>query len=182
MNSFVGPNGLTPTLLLFGHHPRNPLPNLSSLPSPQRELFEAMEVARKEMVTITAQRRVSQALKHRGPMAPKHPYEFGEKVRVYRETSKEFEGPFTVHSYDNRKTVYVDTGTERSPRIQPFSISSVKPYRIEDEETQREVEGENLEEKVPETSLQEVNIPENDIDALELLTERFNRMEYEEQI
>ena len=170
VNSFAGPDGLTPTLLLFGHYPRIPIPNLSSLPTSQKDRFKALEVARKEMMTITAQRRVAQALKHKGPMAPTHPYEFGDKVRVYRETSKKFEGPFIVHSYDNRKTVYVDIGNERRPRIEPFIISSVKPYRTEEEEPQGDVKIKSGRDEQIQTT-QQLNIPESDIERVRFLTE-----------
>ncbi len=80
-----------------------------------------METARKEMETITAQRRVAMTLKHRtGFDHPK--YEFGDQVRVYREGTKRFKGPYTVHGYDNNRTVEVKINNE----IVPLSTFVVK--------------------------------------------------------
>ena len=179
VNSFAGPDGLTPSLLLFGHHPRIPVPNLLSLPLPQKERFAAMEVARKEMATITAQRRVAQALKSKGPAEPTHPYEFGDLVRVYRESTKRFEGPFSVHSFDNRKTVYVDVGTQHKPRIIPFTIASVKPYHPELEELGNDNSSDQSRirnSEITERNSNESVLPETDLEALEKLTDQYNKM------
>ncbi len=80
------------------------------------------------METITAQRRVSTALKHRTGLQPVPSYEFGDKVRIWREETERYEGPFIVHSYDNRKTVYVHIGN----RIVSFSTSAVKIVHAEE--------------------------------------------------
>ena len=93
-----------------------------------------MEAARKEMATITAQRRIAQDLKSKGTAAPAHTYEFGDSFRVYGESTRRCEGPFRVHSFDNRKNVYVDFETQHAPRIIPFTIASVRPYHPERED------------------------------------------------
>ena len=98
VNNTAGPDGLVPTLLLFGAMPRIGLPEAKYLHPTQKERFSAMASARKEMETITAQRRVKQALKHRlGPDSPR--FEFGDKVMVYREDTKTWNGPYRVHSF-----------------------------------------------------------------------------------
>ena len=87
VNNTAGPDGLTPTVLLFGTTPRIPLAHLENMRVDQKARFKAMEMARKEMTTITCQKRVAAALKHRiGPDKPK--FEFGDQARIYRGRSK----------------------------------------------------------------------------------------------
>lgn len=104
-NTTAGSEGLTPSLLVFGAIPRLPIGNLTSIPPTQKQRFEAMKMAREEMYTITAERRIKQALlpgtQKPQPFIPKE----GDLVRVYREKEMKFEGPFKVHAYDQRKTV-----------------------------------------------------------------------------
>ena len=54
VNTTVGPNGITPSLLVFGTIPRLPIGGLNTLPSSQKKRFEAMKTAREEMLAITA--------------------------------------------------------------------------------------------------------------------------------
>ena len=135
VNNTAGPDGITPSILVFGTVPRIPLPDSASMPLEQKDRLEAMQVARKEMETITAQRRIAQALKHRHGMRPHPPYQFGDQVRIWREELKRFTGPFTVHGYDNEKTVWVMTD-----KIRPFSTSVV---RLIPEEENDDVEKDN---------------------------------------
>ncbi len=81
-----------------------------------------MAAARQEMEKITTQRRVAAALKHRAGALPHPMYEFGDRVRVWREKPQKCEGPYPVHSCDNRKRFFVHIGD----RIIPFSTSVVK--------------------------------------------------------
>lgn len=67
MNHTMGPEGLTPSLLVFGAQPRFPAPN-TALPN-QRERMKALRNARAEMEAITAELRVRQALLSRAPQA-----------------------------------------------------------------------------------------------------------------
>ncbi len=85
VNATVGPEGLTPSMLLFGASPRLPLPNVSSMGLSRKHSFEAMWAAYQEMGTIPVQRRVATAHKHRaGPFF--HPAcEFCDKGRVWGE-------------------------------------------------------------------------------------------------
>ncbi len=102
-------------------------PDVSSLPPDQKSRIESMRIARKEMETITAQRRISLALKHRHGLKPNPPFQFGDKVRIWREDLNRFVGPYTVHGYDNEKTVYVMTD-----KIRPFSTSVVRLIPLEE--------------------------------------------------
>jgi len=121
VNNTAGPEGLTPTVLVFGAVPRLPLPDDSTLPPDQKSRIKAMKIARTEMETITAQRRIEEARKHRNWEKPHPAFQFGDKVRIWRENDKQFVGPYTVHGYDNEKTVYVMTD-----RIRPFSTRYVR--------------------------------------------------------
>lgn len=59
---------MTPIILLFRTTPRVALPNNDYMPPDQKTRFKSMEEARREMETITAQSRVSAALKQQtGP-------------------------------------------------------------------------------------------------------------------
>ena len=65
INDTMGPEGLVPSLLDFGCVPR--LPSGSSELPGQKERMNALQTARREMETITAELRVSKALKSRAP-------------------------------------------------------------------------------------------------------------------
>ena len=106
---------------MFGAVPRIPLPSTQTLPPSQCQRFEAMRKAREEMETITAQRRIKAALKHRHGLRNPPSFKFGDKARIWREDLNRFTGPFTVHAYDNERTVYVMTD-----KIRPFSTSVVR--------------------------------------------------------
>ena len=131
VNNTAVPDGIVPTLLVFGTMPRLPLPAFSSLPVPQEQRFEEMKTAREEMMSITAQRRIREALKaHTRKSQPFVPEE-GQQVLVYREGTKRFEGPFIVHAYDNRKTVQLLVPNAAGQvKVVPFSLSAVKPLPL----------------------------------------------------
>ena len=98
---------------------------------PQKQCFEAMKTAREEMMSITAQRRIREALKaHTRKSQPFVPEE-GQQVLVYREGTKSFEGPFIVHAYDNRKTVQLLVPNAAGQvKVVSFSLSAVKPLPL----------------------------------------------------
>ena len=121
VNNNAGPDNLTPSIIVYGAVPRIPLPDCSSLPPDKKTRFRAMKIARQEMETITAQRPVASALKHRHSLRPHPFFKFGEKVRIWREEQNKFVGLYTVHAYDNEKTVYVMTD-----KIRPFSVSKIR--------------------------------------------------------
>ena len=68
-----------------------------------------MRTARKEKEKIAAQRKISSALKHPNGLRPNPAFQFGDKVRIWREDQKRFVDLYTVHGYDNEKTVYIVT-------------------------------------------------------------------------
>ena len=121
VNNIAGSDSLTPTVLVFGTTPRIPLRSSDSLSSSKKSRQEAMRLARKEMETITAQRRIKAALKYRHVLHPHPCFKFGDKFRVWREELGRYTGPYRVHGYDNEKTVWLMTD-----KICPFSTSIVR--------------------------------------------------------
>jgi hypothetical protein len=120
MNDTMGPEGLVPTLLVFGSVPRLSIGD--QLPS-QNERMSAMKSARCEMYSIVSELRINRTLYSKtlcGAMRVFHPREL---ARVYRECPNMWTGPFAVVRVE-RKTVYVLDGIVEKP----FAITSVKPH------------------------------------------------------
>ncbi len=85
MNDTMGPNGLVPSLLVFGMVPRFPAVN-SKLPH-QVVRMRSLEIARTEMATIVAELRIIEALRSLVSPAARYILAPGAKVRVNRETA-----------------------------------------------------------------------------------------------
>lgn len=79
-------------------------PNLEYLAPDQKQRFIAMEMARNEMETITAKCGVRESLIHNVGKDYSQ-YEFGDNFMVHKEDLKHCDGLFTVHSFDNNRTV-----------------------------------------------------------------------------
>lgn len=125
MNDTAGPNGLVPSLLLFGEMPRIPhVPQTSISPS---DRHRAIHAARKEFEVITAKSRVQTALTHKPPVAHKFRFAPGHAVYVYREKEKCWTGPHLVRSCDE-KSVFVDLGERTGAR--QFNLARVKPAKL----------------------------------------------------
>ena len=103
VNNTTGPGGLNPTILVYGSVPQLPLTDTDTLLPTEKSCVEAMRVARKEMETTTAQRRIESALKYRHKIRPFPSFQFGDKVRIWREDEKKFVCSYVVHAYDNEK-------------------------------------------------------------------------------
>ena len=104
MNSTANPEGLMSILLVFGSVPKIPIGNLEHLAPNQRTHFAAMEASRKEMERIVAGQRLKLACKFRMKGMDVFSICSESKVLVYREKLKKWDGPFTLHKYDNYKT------------------------------------------------------------------------------
>ena len=124
LNNTAGPEGLTPTLLVFGTIPRLPIGHIETMLPTQRERLKAMEYSRKEMEEITAQMRLKVAQKDRNRILGMLDLRAGESVLVYRERSRRWEGPYRFLG-QNRKTVLVESS--RGVK-QEFPVVAVKPY------------------------------------------------------
>ena len=122
---------------MFETIPRLPIGGLNTLPSTQKERFKAMKTAREDMLAITAERRLSAALLERQSRSQAFIPKEGDLFRVYRENPKRFEGPFPVHSYDQKKTVWVEARDGSGTlRIVPFSLSQTRRFLEEPVEGQ----------------------------------------------
>ena len=94
LNDTMGPEGLVPSLLVFGVLPRFSAVD-TKLPN-QVERMEALKNARAEAEAISAKLRVRKAILAK---ATRNVYLFlhpGDLVRVYRETEKRYTGPYPV--------------------------------------------------------------------------------------
>ena len=129
INDTAGPDGLTPTLLVFGTYPR-----MSDDDSPHASIAERRETMNKAMEEVSklyTKRQVSEALAERnGPdVSDLVDAPIGSKVLVWREKPKAWKGPYTLLAIDGG-TVNIDLPS--GPTV--FAITSVKLYH-EDEET-----------------------------------------------
>ena len=132
----MGPNGLVPSLLVFGALPSFPAP-ATNHPN-QEERFQALRLARQEMETIVAQTRIKTALRSKLPPATKYLIKPGDDVRVYRERSKRWNGPFKVTKVSD-KIISVTDGE----KVKQFNITSVLPMkpRANDTDLTRDMSG-----------------------------------------
>lgn len=124
MNQTAGPQGLVPTLLVFGVIPRMPVAPLP-LPS-QRDRTQAMVTARNEMATLVARARVQRGLVSNVPAAADRDVTPGTKVLVYRERPvDQWEGPYVVVAVRD-KTVWLAIDGQ----LKMFGIDKVKPHVV----------------------------------------------------
>ena len=101
VNDTAGPDGLVPTLLVFGAYPR-----MTVLDPPAPSITQratAIQKAMTEIAKLKAQRQVTDALRTRnGPDTTAiHELQVNSKVLVWRESSK-WEGPFTLLGIENK--------------------------------------------------------------------------------
>ena len=94
MNDTMGPEGLVPSMLVFGVLPRMP-PRQADLPG-HEERMRALRAARAEMCELVAQMKVRIALRSRVPPAASYLITAGDSVYVHNEKTKRWDGPFTV--------------------------------------------------------------------------------------
>ena len=131
VNNTVGPEGLCPTLCVFGAIPSP----ARQTPAPtQIERARAIDSAMKELQRYHAQRKVSLGMKYRGPFGKERSdldnIYFGAPVRVYRETSKTWEGPHKFVSKDGETVVVqMPHGHRifRSHVVRPVPLNSIEP-------------------------------------------------------
>ncbi|KAK6211233.1 hypothetical protein QIS74_10497 [Colletotrichum tabaci] len=122
INDTAGPNGIIPTLLVFGSYPRI---TDESPPSPEiTRRAEAVRKATNEIRRLHAARQVTEALATRnGPdTSPTLDLPLQSEVRVWRE-KKGWQGPFRLIAVDG------ETCTLEMPRgPRSFRSTVVKPY------------------------------------------------------
>ena len=124
-NDVTNSDGLVPSLLVFGVLPK--LPDLSRIPSNQRERFRALAAARKEYEKAISQQCIRAALNRAPPQASNYTFVPGDNVYVYREKLKHWTGPHIVAETDGKSDL-VHIGETTGPR--QFNVSLVKPSLI----------------------------------------------------
>lgn len=125
MNDTMGPEGLVPTLLVYGALPRFS-PSSTDLPG-HVEKMEAMEIARLEYTDITAKLKIQQALRSNLPPATKYLVSPGDSVYVYKEKEKRWRGPYTV-----TKTLQRQVWVQRPDKEAQYSLDHVLPVEEAD--------------------------------------------------
>ena len=123
VNATTGPEGICPTMCVFGSIPR-PLRKTTTPDqlTRSRAIDKAMEVVQREQT----KRRVSFGLGYRGPYGKERldldQLQFGAPVRVFRETTKKWEGPYKfVNKFGETVTVQLPQGRRifRSHVVRP---------------------------------------------------------------
>lgn len=130
-NDTAGPKGLVPTLLVFGILPRMPV-NPRDLPE-QRVRFKIMKDARDEMTKLTALTRIQRALNCYVPMATDLDIRISDRVLIYRERPKRWEGPYSVIDVRGKMVVTDVDGKHRH-----FSIDKVRPYQEDTQDAEQQ--------------------------------------------
>jgi Reverse transcriptase (RNA-dependent DNA polymerase) len=130
INDTVGPNGLIPTLLVFGTMPQLPLMQGTLSPyTGQEQRDHALRTATAEYRKYVSERRLQTALRAKTATAMTCIHQPGDRVLVYRERPQLWEGPYSVVMQDG-KIVTVKLNDETSQ--QRFNVSNVKPYQPPD--------------------------------------------------
>lgn len=126
VNDTMGPEGIVPSLLVYGSLPTFPAVGMN-IPE-QKTRMKALAAAKQEMASITAKLRIQQALRSRLPPATQYALKPGDMVRVYRDqgtgASKkgDWTGPWEIVKICG-KEVFVDWNGEHKH----FNISKVIP-------------------------------------------------------
>lgn len=106
MNDTMNPQGLVPTLLVFGALPSLPI-NTTDLPA-QRLRLTALLTIPEEMATIVDAQRIRQAITARLPPVSRYAVAPGSLVSVHHEGSSIWEGPFLVRRASRKQAWIVD--------------------------------------------------------------------------
>ena len=132
MNDTLGPEGIVPSVLVFGEYPQA---YSKSETRPNRptsiERSKIAHTARMEMSKHMAKVRLARALKHAVPTVVDDPLTHGDQVLVWREKIVnnrigEWIGPMTVHTYDDKKKlVYI---IEKNGEVKPYGLVQVRRY------------------------------------------------------
>ena len=122
MNDTLDPEGLVPSLLVFGVLPRLPAVN-STLPE-HEDRMKALRTARAEMENVVSKLRVKTALRSNIPQAAQQDILVGDEVLLHRDEQRPWTGPYrVVRVLDNQVWLRV------TPQLtQQYNISQVKLY------------------------------------------------------
>ena len=156
VNDTAGPDGLTPTLLLFGSFPRM---SEDDLPHPSiAERSKAIKKAMKEVSSLHAKRQVTEAIRLRnGPdVATVLDTAIGSNVLVFRER-KGWKGPYQLLAVDPESQECM-VKLNRGPT--KFRTTVVKPYLESTDDSPELVEDRDVTGNSPEEEEEEGSDPE----------------------
>ena len=167
VNDTAGPDGLVPTLLVFGAYPRISYDSPPSASTAQRAA--TIEKTMKALRQKTAERTVRDALNTRNGPNVSHILDLplGSLVRVYRE-KKGWTGPFKVLSIENHDvTVDTENGPSkvRTTAVQPYHDKDDEPNsdpELSDHDDLSEEEGDDaddVDDFIPERDPEPTNMP-----------------------
>lgn len=132
MNDTMGPEGIVPSLLVFGNMPR--FPASPSQNHEQSERIAMMQTARLEMEKITSRLRIKKVLKTKAPKAVHAIISEGDPVLIWRKANRpskcRWTGPFEVIKIEGKVITVVD----ESGKPREFNASSVKLYTTSEQE------------------------------------------------
>lgn len=120
VNTTVGPEGLCPTLLVFGAMPKLLLPGSLPAATPQGKRMMLMENAREEYMKIVAEMRLKRAAKAFVHKTLSVELKYGDKVLVYRDTTRRWESRTFVSRNDHSIIVIEPNGY-----VQPYATTAV---------------------------------------------------------
>lgn len=126
LNDTAGPEGLVPSLLVFGVIPS--LGNTEANLVDQERRFRAMHLAPAEAAKITAEERIRIALRSNVPPSAKYDLQSGQSVMAYSEKKREWISDLKVVKALG-KHVWVNTGK----RIYMLNKSHVVPKPADDD-------------------------------------------------
>lgn len=107
MNDTLGPEGLAPTLLVYGMLPRMPIGSKSLSAPNQVDRMKALSIARGEMEEIVAKLRVKSAMDHNLPasLLDEENVAPGMLAMIYRKNLKCWDGPFELVRIEGKPRV-----------------------------------------------------------------------------
>lgn len=174
-NDTMGPNGLIPILLVFGAYPRT---TSASPPSPDvSQRARAIEKAMRALREVSARRQINEAIATRnGPdIGVNLDMPLSSDVRVWRETTQQWAGPYKLISVDERSCV---VARDRDQLLE-VSITAVRPYHVDSNQVtsnpqEEEEPGETIQPaaEAPEIILDEIVVAVPTDDEEEAIAER----------
>jgi hypothetical protein len=130
MNDTMRPNGLVPSLRVFGMVPRLPISD-EHVPDQDQRAF-AVKVSREEYQKTVAEMRVRAALLHNVPAAADRQYEVGDLVLEKYENRDTWDGPFNVVAVDDKILTVKDPNNQTRWKTtgyqQRFNKQQLRPY------------------------------------------------------
>lgn len=88
LNDSMGPNGLVPSLLIFGTLQSFPMTTANT--TEQKVSIEMMQTARSEVAQIRAEQRIATAIKAKVPPSAKFRLKQGDIVMAYSEAERKW--------------------------------------------------------------------------------------------